>query len=126
MGSTSGVDWAEIDAEIADVPEEFREPRFYPLKHVVEIFSSDDPQGLTAEVGALGRGPIAPLAPVSCVLLSMAVAWGARRKSCEQRQLGAPAVCEVHAMEHPVDFQERMSLPRATSAPASTGWPRGV
>jgi hypothetical protein len=52
------VDWQEIDEGIIDVPEEFREPRFYPLKHVVEIFSSDDPQGLTAEVGLACRGTL--------------------------------------------------------------------
>ncbi len=45
------VDWAYIEEELRDVPDEYKEQtRFYPLKHVVEIFSSGDPQYLTAEV----------------------------------------------------------------------------
>ncbi len=45
------VDWAAVDAEIKSVPSEYREIIFHPLKHVVEVFSSADPQGLTQEVG---------------------------------------------------------------------------
>eukprot|EP00198_Chlamydomonas_reinhardtii_P011037 XP_001700374.1 component of the exocyst complex [Chlamydomonas reinhardtii] len=46
----SVVDWEAVDEEIKSVPSEYREPRFYPLKHVVEVFSSADPQGLTQEL----------------------------------------------------------------------------
>ncbi|KAG2428861.1 hypothetical protein HYH02_014272 [Chlamydomonas schloesseri] len=46
----SVVDWEAVDEEIKAVPSEYREPRFYPLKHVVEVFSSADPQGLTQEL----------------------------------------------------------------------------
>ena len=45
------VDWAEVEAALQSVPEDYREPRFHPLKHVVDIFSSSDPQGQTQEVG---------------------------------------------------------------------------
>lgn len=45
------VDWALIDEVLRDVPEEFKSERFYSLKHVIEIFSSGDPQERTAEVG---------------------------------------------------------------------------
>ncbi|GAX74536.1 hypothetical protein CEUSTIGMA_g1985.t1 [Chlamydomonas eustigma] len=41
----SNVDWAEIDAEIQAVPAEYRDQRFYPLKQVIDIFSSGDPEG---------------------------------------------------------------------------------
>jgi hypothetical protein len=44
------VDWDYIQEELNDVPPEYREQRFHALKHVVEIFSSGDPQGHTAEV----------------------------------------------------------------------------
>lgn len=45
------MDWNYVVEELRDVPDEFKEQRFYPLKHVVDIFSSGDPQGRTAEVG---------------------------------------------------------------------------
>ena len=47
------VDWEAVDEEIRSVPAEYREFRFYPLKHVVELFSANDPQGLTQEVGGV-------------------------------------------------------------------------
>jgi hypothetical protein len=58
MGDAKGalddaVDWAEVDAALKSVPADYREPRFHPLKHVVDIFSSSDPQGQTQEVGSL-------------------------------------------------------------------------
>lgn len=56
----SVVDWEAVDEEIKSVPSEYREPRFYPLKHVVEVFSSADPQGLTQEVRAVGACACTP------------------------------------------------------------------
>ncbi|KXZ42768.1 hypothetical protein GPECTOR_119g399 [Gonium pectorale] len=49
-GSREKVDWKAVDKEISAVPAEYREIRFHPLKHVVEVFSSRDPQGLTQEL----------------------------------------------------------------------------
>eukprot|EP00798_Chlamydomonas_sp_ICE-L_P015993 gene15993-22127_t len=48
--SRASIDWKKIDAELQVVPEEYREPRFYPLRHVVEVFSSGDPQALTVKL----------------------------------------------------------------------------
>ena len=52
--AAAALDWAEIDAELHDTPwlDEYREQRFYPLKQVVEIFSSGEPEALTVEVRA--------------------------------------------------------------------------
>jgi hypothetical protein len=44
------VDWHLVDSELARVPDDFKDPKFYALKHVVEILSSSDPQGLVGEV----------------------------------------------------------------------------
>ena len=57
-----------LDAELHDVEwlEDYREQRFYPLKQVVDIFSSGDPEGLTLEV----REPSCWPAP------SLGRAWG--------------------------------------------------
>ncbi|GFR46534.1 hypothetical protein Agub_g8125, partial [Astrephomene gubernaculifera] len=44
------VDWDAVDEELASVPAEYREYIFHPLRHVVEVFSSQDPQGLTQEL----------------------------------------------------------------------------
>ncbi len=45
------VDWEGVDEDIQSVPAEYREYRFYPLKHVVELFNSRDRLGDTAKVG---------------------------------------------------------------------------
>lgn len=45
------MDWALLDEEVKSVPADYREVRFYPLKHVVDLFGAADPQALTAEVG---------------------------------------------------------------------------
>lgn len=50
QGGEEVVDWSQVDAEVKSVPSEYREARFHPLKHVVEVFSSADPQGLTQDV----------------------------------------------------------------------------
>ncbi len=50
QGGEEVVDWNQVDAEVKSVPLEYREARFHPLKHVVEVFSSADPQGLTQDV----------------------------------------------------------------------------
>ncbi|GFH16572.1 Sec8_exocyst domain-containing protein, partial [Haematococcus lacustris] len=44
------VDWEYINEELRDIPADFREQRFHALKHVVDIFSSGDPQGKTAQI----------------------------------------------------------------------------
>ena len=48
----AAVNWEEVKSELAAVPAAYTEPKFYPLKHVVEIFSSQDPQRLTAQASA--------------------------------------------------------------------------
>lgn len=76
--SRANVDWDTIQEEIQEIPPEYREARFYPLKHVVEIFSSPDPQALTADVsnipcmapiqgmhGALGQSHSIPESTIS-------------------------------------------------------------
>jgi hypothetical protein len=50
VAARAEVDWAYIEEELKEIPEAFRASTFYPLKHVVEIFSSGDPQGMTATV----------------------------------------------------------------------------
>lgn len=68
------VDWQLVEEELRDVPEEYKEPKFYPLKHVVEIFSSGDPQLQTVEVSPLSaavwRGT-----PVACRRSLLARRW---------------------------------------------------
>jgi hypothetical protein len=46
----SNVDWAEIDLELQAVPAEYRDQRFYPLKQVIDIFSSGNPEGQAIQV----------------------------------------------------------------------------
>lgn len=69
--------------------QEFKEPRFYPLKQVVEIFSSPDPQGLAAEVRCLLR-----------VLMAVQT-WGdVRYGAWAGAWAGASWVCQLSA-SHP-------------------------
>lgn len=43
------MDWDYVLQELEALPAEYKEIRFQPLKHVVEVFSSPDPPGLTNE-----------------------------------------------------------------------------
>jgi hypothetical protein len=57
------VNWAVVDEELARLPEDFKDPKFYALKHVVDILSSNDPKELVDEVGGcvgvwVGGGPL--------------------------------------------------------------------
>ena len=47
--------WPEVDAQLESIGKEFTDPKFYALKHVVEILSSNQPQALVEEVGWSGR-----------------------------------------------------------------------
>lgn len=67
-GSRAVVEWQQIDAELQEVPEEYREQRFYPLKHVVEIFSSDNPEAHWQE--ASGSAMQHHTAPVPALTLA--------------------------------------------------------
>jgi len=42
--------WDHVDRELDRVPADFKDPKFYALKHVVEILSAQDPQGLVGQV----------------------------------------------------------------------------
>lgn len=44
------MEWDYVLQELEALPAEYKEIRFQPLKHVVEVFSSADPPGLTNEV----------------------------------------------------------------------------
>ena len=48
--ASSKLDWSLVDAGLAAVPEPYLDERFYPLKHVVEVFSSKDPEAVTLDV----------------------------------------------------------------------------
>ena len=50
--AAAALNWSEIEAELHDPPwmEDYREQRFYPLKQVIDIFSSGEPEALTVEV----------------------------------------------------------------------------
>lgn len=51
---SGAVDWRLVDKELARVPQEFKDPKCYALKHVVEILTADDPRTLVAQVCLLG------------------------------------------------------------------------
>ena len=46
------VNWDVINDELESVVKDFRDPKFYSLRTVVEILSAQDPQGLVDEVRA--------------------------------------------------------------------------
>ena len=46
----SKLDWSLVDAGLSAVPEAYLDERFYPLKHVVEVFSAKDPEAVTLDV----------------------------------------------------------------------------
>jgi hypothetical protein len=46
----AGVNWAAVDRELASVPQDFKDPKFYALKHVVEILTAEDARSLVAQV----------------------------------------------------------------------------
>jgi hypothetical protein len=53
MGTSQGlVNWKIVDAELDRVPQDFKDPKFYALKHVVEILTSSNPQGMVAQVSS--------------------------------------------------------------------------
>lgn len=51
---SAAVDWRLVDQELSRVPQEFKDPKFYALKHVVEILSAEDQRGLVSQVGMQG------------------------------------------------------------------------
>lgn len=51
MATSQGlVNWKIVDAELDRIPQEFMDPKFYALKHVVDILTSSNPQGMVAQV----------------------------------------------------------------------------
>ena len=51
LQAVAALNWNDIDAALKDEwLEDYQKQNFYPLKHVVDIFSSGDPEGLTVEV----------------------------------------------------------------------------
>jgi hypothetical protein len=49
-GASSAVNWNIVDDELQRIAPDFKDPKFYALKHVVEILSSNTPQVMVAEV----------------------------------------------------------------------------
>lgn len=47
---SAAVDWRLVDQELSQVPQEFKDPKFYALKHVVEILTAEDPRELVGQV----------------------------------------------------------------------------
>jgi hypothetical protein len=87
--ASSAVDWRVVDQELSRVPAEFKDPKFYALKHVVEILTAEDPRSLVAQVWV-------------CVYVCVCVGGGGgggqgragrggsgRRLGCVRRVLGA-------------------------------------
>ena len=56
----SKVNWDVISEELQSVVKEFRDPKFYSLRTVVEILSAQDPQGLKDEVSCRCRRVLLP------------------------------------------------------------------
>lgn len=48
--SSAAVDWRLVDQELSRVPGEFKDPKFYALKHVVDILTAEDPRALVSQV----------------------------------------------------------------------------
>lgn len=48
--TNGGVDWAAVERELAGVQAEFKDPKFYSLKYVVDVLTSPRPQALVAQV----------------------------------------------------------------------------
>lgn len=55
-GSQGLVNWKIVDAELDRVPQDFKDPKFYALKHVVEILTSSNPQGMVGQVSSCRTG----------------------------------------------------------------------
>lgn len=51
----STVNWKIVDDELAHVASEFKDPKFYALKHVVDILTSNNPQSMVAQVQHAAR-----------------------------------------------------------------------
>lgn len=47
---SSSVDWAKIEQQLHNIPEDFKSSKFNSLKRVIEILSRDKPQWALAEV----------------------------------------------------------------------------
>lgn len=47
---SSSVDWAKIEQQLHNIPEDFKSSKFNSLKRVIEILSKDKPQWALAEV----------------------------------------------------------------------------
>ena len=63
---SSKLDWSQVDSGLAAVPEAYLDERFYPLKHVVEVFSAKDPEVVTLDVRKVKlHGSVARLIPPS-------------------------------------------------------------
>jgi hypothetical protein len=54
MPSAASVNWNIVENELSRVPQEFKDPKFYALKHVVEILTASNPQAMVTEVGPHG------------------------------------------------------------------------
>lgn len=48
----SKVDWDLVDEELDKVPEEFKDPRFDSLRHVLDILSAVDAEAALEEVNS--------------------------------------------------------------------------
>jgi len=44
--------WSQVDEELEAIGQDFTDPKFYALKHVVEILSSNQPQAMVEEVSS--------------------------------------------------------------------------
>jgi hypothetical protein len=45
--------WRQVDEQLDSIGQDFTDPKFYALKHVVEILSSNQPQAMVEEVGGV-------------------------------------------------------------------------
>eukprot|EP00775_Hariotina_reticulata_P001681 gene1681-2025_t len=50
MPSVASVNWNIVENELARVPQEFKDPKFYALKHVVDILTANNPQAMVTEL----------------------------------------------------------------------------
>jgi hypothetical protein len=85
--------WKQVDEELEAIGHDFTDPKFYALKHVVEILSSNQPQAVVEEVrGAAGSGrgahKRAPRSTHSCCMRCS-------ESSCGPAGLRVACVCTV-------------------------------
>lgn len=77
----SKVDWDLVDEELDKVPEEFKDPRFDSLRHVLDILSAVDAEAALEEVRP--------------ILIPHSLAWG--YQACRAGEAESPLICNTYS-----------------------------